>query len=223
MVPQALDTHLADLPTAAAVTLRTGGSGVVLGTAPDGGTASIALFRPEPTTAVAVGGLPLAQLLAFRALAVGAQVSVETRRPAAWQTFANLSPGATGSIVLTPHADDDANGSVHTPRLLVVDAQSAASAEPRRVGRWSTVVTAHDQLSSWSAPLLGTCDLSLLLSPSLAEARLAASALNLPDAARQLAGHPATTVVVAHRGGWRTVEVAPTDVERWLIGGLERR
>jgi len=223
VVPQALDTHLADLPTAAAVTLRTGGSGVVLGTAPDGSTAGIALFRPEPTTAVAIGGLALAQLLAFRALAVGAQVLVETHRPAAWQTFVALSPGASGSTTLTPHADDDVNGSVHTPRLLVVDAQSAASAEPRRVGRWSTVLTAHDQLSSWNAPLLGTSDLSLLLAPTTTEARLAASALNLPDAARQLAGHPGTTVVVAHRGGWRTVQVSPTDVERWLVGSLERR
>ncbi len=148
VVPQALDTHLADLPTAAAVTLRTGGSGVVLGAAPDGSTAGVALFRPEPTTAVAIGGMALAKLLAFRALAVGARVVVETQRPAAWQTFGNLSPGATGSVQLTPHSDDDSPGSVQTPRLLVVDAESAASAEPRRVGRWSTVVTAHDQLSS---------------------------------------------------------------------------
>ena len=223
VVPQALDTHLADLPTAAAVTLRTGGSGVVLGTAPDGTAASIALFRPEPTTGVAVGGLALAQLIAFRALAVGARVVVETRRPAAWQTFGNLSPGATGSITLTEHADDDTPGSVQTPRLLLVDAESAASAEPRRVGRWSTVVTAHDRLSTWSAPLLGTSDLALLLTPTLNEARLAASALNLPDAARQLAGHPEGTVVVAHRGGWRTAAVALTDVEQWLVGDLSRR
>lgn len=223
VVPQALDTHLADLSTAAAVTLRTGGSGVVLGAAPDGSTAGVALFRPEPTTAVAIGGMALAKLLAFRALAVGARVVVETQRPAAWQTFGNLSPGATGSVQLTPHSDDDSPGSVQTPRLLVVDAESAASAEPRRVGRWSTVVTAHDQLSSWSAPLLGTSDLALLLTPTLAEARLAASALNLPDAARQLAGHPAGTVVVAHRGGWRTAAVVPTDVEQWLVGELTRR
>ena len=223
VVPQALETHLADLPTAAAVTLRTGGSGLVLGPAEDGTTASIALFRPEPTTAVAVGGLALAQVLVFRALAVGARVVVETQRPGAWQTFGNLSPGASGSITLTDHADDDTHGSVATPRLLLVDAESAASAEPRRVGRWSTVLTAHDQLSSWSAPLLGSSDLALLLCPTLGEARLAAAALNLPDAARRLAGHPADTVVVAHRGGWRTATVAVTDVERWLVGDLTRR
>lgn len=223
VVPQALDTHLADLPTAAAITLRTGGSGVVLGPGPDGAMASVALFRPEPTTGVAVGGLPLAQVLVFRALAVGARVVVETQRPGAWRTFGSLSPGATGSIVLTDHADDDTPGSVATPRLLLVDAESAASAEPRRAGRWSTVVTAHDQLSSWSAPLLGTSDLALLLSPTITEARLAATALNLPDAARRLAGHPTDTVVVAHRGGYRTATVALTDVEQWLVGDLTRR
>lgn len=218
-----LGTHLADRATAAAVTLRTGGSGVVLGRDGTGALATVSLFRPEPTTGVLVGGLPLAQLLAFRCLAVGAVVVVETSRPAAWQDFVHLSAGQTGSISTVARALDDVAGTVDRPRLLLVDAETPASAEPHRPTGWSTVVTAHDQLSQWSAPLLAGSDLALLQSLTSAEARTAASTLNLPDAARDMAGRPPGSVVVASRAGWRTVQVETTDVERWLVGDLARR
>jgi hypothetical protein len=219
----ALDTHVADHATAAAVTLHTGGSGLLLGTAPDGAPATVRLFRPEPTSAVAVGGLPLAQLVAFRALAVAAHVLVETSRPGAWQTFVHLSAGTTGSIRLVQHAADEQPGTVHRPRLLLVDAGASASAEPRRVARWATALTVHEQLNSWSAPLVGSSDLALLQALTPAEARLAATALNLPDGGRELTGRPADALVVARRGGWRAAHVQLTDVEQWLIGDLGRR
>jgi hypothetical protein len=220
--PTQLGTHLADRATAAAVTLRTGGSGVVLGRDDSGGLAGVALFRPEPTTGVLVGGIALAQLVAFRSLAVGAAVVVETGRPAAWQAFVNLAAGSTGSITTVAHAPDEGPGTVDRPRLLVVDADSPASVEPHRPGGWSTVLTAHDRASSWNAPLLAGCDVALLHQLAPGEARVVATALNLPDAARALSGQPPGRVAVASRAGWRSVSVQLTEVERWLIRDLVR-
>lgn len=216
----ALDTHLADRATAAAVTLRTGGSGVVLGRDERGAPAAVALFRPEPTTGVLVGPLALAQLVAFRSLAVGAAITVETHRPATWQNFVRLAAGQTGHLRTVARAEDDEPGTVDRPRLLLVDAESAAGVEAHRPGAWATVLTAHPQASSWNAPLLAAADVALLRSLSTAEARLVAGALNLPAATRPMTGADPGLLVVASRAGWRRLRIAPTDVEQWLIGDL---
>ncbi len=78
-----------------------GTSGVMIGRNRHGDPVLLRLFRSEPTRLLLVGGLPCAQLLALRALAVGAEVLVRTDRPHAWEPFVrNLGPHS-GPLTLT--------------------------------------------------------------------------------------------------------------------------
>jgi hypothetical protein len=62
------------------------------------------IFRPVPTQVVLVGGLRTAQLIAFRASALGALIDVRTRRWAAWSWFADELAAPAGTFTVTPDA-----------------------------------------------------------------------------------------------------------------------
>ena len=48
---------------------------------------SFRLFRPEATRMVLIGGVPVAQIVAVRSMALGSHVLVQTTRPWAWEAF----------------------------------------------------------------------------------------------------------------------------------------
>ncbi|WP_203784008.1 hypothetical protein [Asanoa ferruginea] len=79
-------------------------AGLVLGYDRHGIPVVAKIFRPAPTRIVVVAGLRTAQLVAIRALALGAQVDVRTRRWAAWSGFADEVTAPTRNIVVTPDA-----------------------------------------------------------------------------------------------------------------------
>ena len=224
LVPgSAVGTHVADESTVGSLELAAGGAGVLLGTDQQGALRALSLFRPEPTQALAVCGLALAQLLAFRCLAVGATVVVETARPAAWQSFASLGAGTTGWISLVQHADAARPGSAVAPQLTVLDHQSSAATESRRAGTWGTVLTVHDQVSHWNAELLAAADVVLLQELSVAESRQVGKVLTVPAGQPALSALPPDVVTVASRAGMLSVQVRATSVEQWLIGPVLRR
>lgn len=224
LVPgSAVGTHVADESTVGCLELAAGGAGVLLGTDRAGELRALALFRPEPTQALAVSGLALAQLLAFRSLAVGAQVVVETTRPAAWQSVASLGAGSTGWITLAQQADTARPGSAVAPQLTVIDHQASAASESRRAGTWGTVLTVHDQASHWNAELLAAADVVLLQELSVAESRQVAKVRTVPADQPPLSSLPPDVVTVASRTGMLSVQVRATSVEQWLIGPVLRR
>jgi hypothetical protein len=224
LVPgSAVGTHLADESTVASLELTAGGAGVLLGADQQGALRALSLFRPEPTQALAVSGLALAQLLAFRSLAVGAQVVVETARPAAWQSFASLAAGTSGWIALVEQADTGRAGTSVAPQLTVLDHQASAATESRRAGIWGTVLTVHDQVSHWNAELLAAADVVLLQELNVAESRQVGKVLAVPPDQPALSALPPDVVTVATRAGMLSVQVRATSVEQWLIGPVLRR
>src|SRR4029450_6902201 len=82
---------------AAVATLTTpyGGSGLMIGVNRNQEPVAFRLFRPEATRTVLIGGIPIAQIVAVRAMALGAHVLVQTTRAPAWEAFSRgLGGGA---------------------------------------------------------------------------------------------------------------------------------
>jgi hypothetical protein len=221
--PSALGTSLTDAGTLDALLVPLGGAGVVLGRTTSGRPATVSLFRPEPTSVVLVGSRPLAQLIAFRSMAVGARVLVSTVDPARWTNVARLAAGSSGDVRLVPRPAGGP-GTATVPHLVVADGVLPEDADQASggPGSWSTTLTVLGQLTDGSRDLLAGADLLLVQSPSSAEARAVAAALARPEAEALLAGLGPEDVGAVTRHGVRTWASTPTSVERWLIGAVYR-
>ncbi|MDQ3716575.1 MAG: hypothetical protein M3381_11270 [Actinomycetota bacterium] len=217
-----LGFHVVHADPAAGIAMHTGGAGLILGVDIDDKPVTLGLFRPEPTTAVAISGLALAQLLSFRALAIGAQILVQTPRPGAWESFVHLSAGSTGAISQVERAGPNRSGTANQPQLLLIDNDSSATTQHRPGASYATTLTVHDQLTQWNVASLGGADMVLLQGLSMAEARLAGTALGVATPERALSGLPPDTVVLAARNSLRSSRIVQTSIEKWLIGPIAR-
>lgn len=218
-----MGSHVVPVDPAGTIALHTAGAGLIIGVDPDNNPMTIGMFRPEPSTVVAISGLALAQLLSFRALAIGAQVLVQTPRPGAWESFVHLSAGSTGAIRQVERAGADQGGTANQPRLLLIDNDSSATTQNRPGASFATVLTVHDQLTQWNSGSLSAADLVLLQGLSLAESRLAGSALGISNPERTLAGLAPDQIVLVARKSVRTSRITETSIEQWLIGPIARR
>lgn len=203
--------------------LHVGAAGVILGVDDAQQPVAVAMFRPEPTAIVAVGGLAAGQLLAFRALAVGARITVETARPNAWQTFLQVAAGTSGAIVLATAPTPVTPGTANQPSLRLIDSQSSAASQSGAGAGYATTVTVHDQLTQWNASSLAGADLVISQRMSMTEARFAANALGSEELERALVSMEPDRVCLAARGSHRLIRIVPTEIESWLVGSLERR
>lgn len=220
-----LGSHFADADTVGAVALHSGGCGLIIGFNQDHHPVSLMLFRPEPTVALAVGGLRFAQLIAFRALAIGAHVVVQTGRPTAWSTFArSAAPSPYAIRLISPQAHHEQPGTVNQPQLLIVDSESGAvaEAEERSVAGWSAVLTVRAQLSGWDTPTLARADLALMQRLSPAEAELACTTMNVPDAEGPITRLRGDMVALITHSTLRWARIGQTMIERQLIGPIDR-
>jgi hypothetical protein len=217
-------TQFADPDTVDAIRVHTGGAGLLIGGDEGGRPVTVAFFRPEPTVVVVVGRLGLAQLIGFRALALGGVLAVASVRPSAWSALARMS-GTPGAVEITwPDRRPERYGSSLHPYLLVFDSVSAAAVgEPPAVQGWSTLVTVRERLTSRDTNLLRRADLILTHALSLEESALLCSAANTPDYTQALTALPVETVATISHTGVRAARLAPTAIERQLIGPAPRR
>ncbi len=222
-LPQ-LGVHLADGDTADALSIVTGGCGLIMGVNDYGKPVTIGLFRPEPTAVLVVGSLPLAQLVAFRALGIGAQLFVETGRPAAWSHFARESGLDWGASHISTQVGHSQRGTPDQSQLLIVDSESSvvAEAEERTVGAWSAVLTVRSQLSGWDTTELARADLVVMQRLSEVEASLACPIMNVPQCEQTLTTLAPDMVALIERAEVRTVRVAQTSIEYRAIGEIDR-
>lgn len=220
-----LEPHLGGSDAASGLLLHSGGAGLVVGLDQYGEPVAVRFFRPEPTAAVAVGGLRFAQLLAFRALGVGAHVAVHTARPAAWAAFARIRPEPDDAIRLVPPGTRlPGGGSLSRPRLALLDTGPGVSdgeLEGDR-GAFTTVLSVHDELTAWDVDRLLRADLTFLQPLSTSEATLAASVLGKPELASTLARLPADMATVVGHGVVRWTRLAQTQIEIQTIGPCVR-
>ncbi|WP_433828056.1 type VII secretion protein EccE [Actinoplanes sp. CA-015351] len=182
--------------------------GLMLGRSRQGRPVLIRPFRPEPTRTVLVGTTRCAQLIAFRALAVGARVLVSTDRPAAW---APLLHGLDGDESLRLHSGQVPAGSPLRPVLLVQDGGPGISATLP----WVTTLTVLEQMD---AGLAASADLLLLQPLTPDEAAALGPALALGETAGLLTRMSPGTVAVVTSQAVRWAALTPTSVEKVLIG-----
>lgn len=226
MVEMAAPTQLPGARTStevlAAVSTLAGGSGLILGTDADGVPAVREIFSSEPREILAVGTIGLAKVIAFRALALGAQVWVETKRVAAWDSFIRTSAGASGAIQVVREFPDMTFASEDRPVLVVVDSDSSLSEEDQVGMPWTTVLTVYAQLTPWNVSDLSHADLVIMQKLTPGEIRLSSANLRGSGIDERLAAVSPDEISLLAGGQLQVATLALTSVERYMIGEVSR-
>jgi ESX secretion system protein EccE len=218
-VPQS--THASAHPPSpgeiAQLYLPLGGNGLMVGTNRHGAAVTLRLFRPEPTRLVLIGGVRAAQLLALRAMALGARVVVQTSRPYSWEPFVRGVSTPDGTIALVPAGRQVAlpPGTPMHPLLLVVDVGPVGTDTG---AGWQATMVVRDELAPVDVDALSRADLVVLQPLRPDEAALAAGTLGLSDAQDWLTRIRADMVGVVNRRSVRWALLSATPIEQQLVG-----
>ncbi|GIE54850.1 hypothetical protein Aoc01nite_02520 [Actinoplanes octamycinicus] len=200
------------------------GAGLVLGRDRQHAPVPLHLFAPEPVRIALVGGVWAAQLLIFRAFALGARVVVVTTEPRAWAGFGERATGQYNR--LTVHSSDQGvqlNGTAQTPTLAVYDLGMTGPATTPPLGPWRTQLTILRQLDRPGLAALQDAQLALLQRLGGDESALAASALKLrPHSSQFLQFMADDMLAVIGEGTDRYLFLAQTQTEQQFVG-LPRR
>ncbi|MGC4853702.1 type VII secretion protein EccE [Micromonospora sp. DT4] len=199
--------------------LTLGEAGVMVGTNRHGGAVTVRLFRPESTRVLLVGGVRAAQLVALRAMALGALVVVQTARPRSWEPFVRgvAAPGGTIPLIPPGRPVAESVGTALRPLLLVVDA-GPVPVETEPGPAWRSTLVVRDELTPADVDTLSRADLAVLQPLHPAEAALAGSALGLGSSADWLTRSRDDMVAVVNRRALRWALLSPTPIEAQLIG-----
>ena len=213
------------LPTAAVETLELsiGTAGLMIGVNRHGAAVLARLFRPEATRVMLIGGVRAAQMVALRAMALGARVVVQTARPLAWEPFVRgaSAPGDVIALIPPGRPVTGPPGSWLQPLLVVVDIGPVA-ADPRPGPPWQAVLVVRDELTTVDVDALSRADLVVLQPLRPAEAALAATALGLGTSAEWLTRIREDMVGVVNRRTLRWALLSSTPIESQLIGPPSR-
>ena len=193
--------------------------GLMLGSNRHGSPVVIRLFRPEQTRALLVGGVRAAQLIALRAMALGARVVVQTARPQGWEPFVRGAavPGESIAVVPPGRAFEIAPGSALHPLLVVVDV-GPVGADNRPGAGWQATLVVRDEFTPVDVDVASRADLLLLQPLRPAEATLIGSALGLGEVAQWMTKIRPDMVGVVNRRAVRWAALAQTPIESQLIG-----
>ena len=198
-------------------------SGLMLGRNRHGNPVVVRLFRPEQTRALLVGGVRCAQLVALRAMALGARVVVQTARPQAWEPFVRGAavPGESIAVVPPGRAVEIAPGSALHPLLVVVDV-GPVGADNRPGAGWQATLVVRDDFGAADVDVASRADLLILQPLRPEEATLLGGALGLGEVAQWMTRIRPDMVGVVNRRAVRWAALAPTPIEGQLIGSAER-
>ena len=203
--------------------LPLGASGLMLGRNRHGNPVVIRLFRPEQTRALLVGGVRCAQLVALRAMALGARVVVQTARPRDWEPFVRGAavPGESIAVVPPGRPIEIAPGSALHPLLVVVDI-GPVGADNRPGDGWQATLVVRDEFSAADVDVALRADLLLLQPLRPEEATLIGGALGLGEVAQWMTRIRPDMVGVVNRRAVRWAALAHTPIETQLVGPAGR-
>jgi type VII secretion protein EccE len=199
--------------------LPVGSSGLMLGNNRHGVPVIARLFRPEQTRALLIGGVRCAQLVALRAMALGARVVVQTARPHAWEPFVRGAavPGESIAVVPPGRALEIPPGTALHPLLVVVDV-GPVGPDTRPGHGWQATLVVRDEFLAADVDVASRADLLVLQPLRPDEAALAGTALGLGDAAQWLTRIRPDMVGVVNRRAVRWAALSTTPIETQLIG-----
>lgn len=219
-VPSQLSAHITRQSALDHLELNTEGAGLLLGLNRQNAPVTARLFRPEPTKAVLVGGLGCAQLLAYRALALGVRVVIQSARAAAWERFAQEAGGGVGFIAPGMTIEQPATSTF--PQLVVIDVGPSVGELDAQAGSWRATLTVRDDLTAWDVDTLMRADVAILQPLNEVEAALAASALGMHEVQEWLTRIRADMVTLASHGTVRWALLAPSPAEQQVVGSPVR-
>lgn len=205
------------------IDVSVGGAGLVIGTDQAGAPVVVPFFSSEPKEVVSIGSLGFAKLIAFRTLAVGAQVHVVTSRPASWNSMIRMSAGGSHAINLVREFPDVGRSTVTNPTLVLIDSDASVPGEDQLGAPYVTVLTSYGSLSQWNAQEILEADLTIFQPLTELEAKLVGKTLGMGETADVLAKLPADVITVVTRSSIQAARVSQTSIEDWMIGSLERR
>lgn len=141
--------------------VRTGPSGLLLGTGP-AGPVSIRLFAPWPHRLFLAVPEYVSWLLAFRCLSMGAHVSIVTGDASKWQALVDTIGRCGGTVDLVARGRRlPSQGRPYRPSLIVDDAGAFDSIQGA-LGPWQAVMTLGDAAAAGAVFPLRNCDLALV-------------------------------------------------------------
>ncbi|WP_238547221.1 type VII secretion protein EccE [Actinoplanes friuliensis] len=194
-------------------------AGLMIGSNRKGEPVIARLFRPEQTRALLVGGVRCAQLVALRAMALGARVVVQTARPQAWEPFVRGAavPGEAIAVIPPGRAVEVPPGSALHPLLVVVDI-GPVGADNRPGAGWQATLVVRDDFSPADADVASRADLLVVQPLRPEEATLVGAALGLGETAKWLTQIRSDMVGVINRRAVRWATLSQTPIEAQLIG-----
>jgi hypothetical protein len=219
----ATSTHLLPADGLAQLDLPISAGGLVLGHSRPGQPAVVRLFGNRPTYVGVFAAAYVARLLAFRGLALGAQVSVQTPRPQGWQSLVGAAPRRR--VVLEPPGQPTPTGNTAVRPLLLCEDVGAGEAPLRReLGAWQTQVQLRPYVTPQSIAPMRSYDLVVLQRVPAEAVRPIQVAFGLPaQTAGWFAQLPDDTVAALGSGRVQFVNLAPTAVEAAAFGPPTRR
>jgi hypothetical protein len=194
-------------------------AGLMLGSNRHGHPVIARLFRREQTRMLLVGGVRCAQLVALRAMALGARVVVQTARPQAWDPFARGAavPGEAIALVPPGLAVQTPPGSALHPVLVVVDIGPAGADTGPGTG-WQATLVVRDDFTAGDLEVATRADLLLLQRLRPEEANLVGPALGLGEATEWLTRIRPDMLALVNRRAVRWAALSETPIERQLVG-----
>jgi hypothetical protein len=197
------------------------GPGLLVGADRDRTPVVVRLFRRRPTNIVLVGGVWAARLVAFRALAMGAQVYAITGQPSAWDGLGAHAVGQRERVQMAPAEFDLPPGNAYRPMLVVRDTAPGGAAVA--LSAWQTRVTVVHHLDHSGMSALGSADLVLLQRLQAGEAQIAAHVLGLNATTMRLMQQlEPEMLAVLGEGSHRYVWLHRTAIENYLLGAPQR-
>jgi hypothetical protein len=178
----------------------------------------IQLFRNRPTYLGLFASGYVARLLAFRALALAAQVAVLTPRPNNWQSLVAAAP--SGWVVpAPPNSPTPPAGTAIGPSLVLEDAGMGEAQLRGDLGAWQAQVILRPFATPHSVGQLRSFDAVALQRVQPEAVQPLQLSFGLPDQTAQwLPQLPDDTIAVLAGGQVRFVSLAPTSVELSAFG-----
>ena len=147
---------------AATSMMSSGPSGLLLGRG-HGGPVTVRLFRPDPTRVFLSAPEWVKWLLTFRAVCLGAHVSVISGDHRPWLGLTDSIRACGGTIDLLRSAEDlPGQGRVYRPSL-VIDEEGAVTPQ-MRLGAWQALVTASGPTAEAPVSDMRNSDMSIVAS-----------------------------------------------------------
>lgn len=140
--------------------MTTGPSGLLLGVGP-AGPVTLRLFRPRPIRLYLAVSEYLTWLLAFRAVALGAHLSVIAADHRQWLPLADTVRSCGGTVDVLRSADGvPGQGRAYRPSLII-DAVGELGAAAQ-LGSWQALASVSDPTSSRAISDLRACEMAMI-------------------------------------------------------------